>query len=254
MSDGVLAAIIAAAATVFAALLQLKASFTHAAARARASNVRTKSRLPQLVIAAMLVGAGVCGFALSQWIAEHRRAAQDLVADELRARIEQMSRTEGQLTGAYNEIETSVLRNIGLQGVVVMASVPPCKPASGPTPVAAPAFAESTAEASDPPTVPADFAPRRACTEADASPVTLCATVPAAATVNDVELYVRAEDSDAPWTASRVTPGQEAAQARFAGEPVEIADDSTAKQVCERFVQWSTEHGRVARVVVRYTL
>src|SRR4051794_12155642 len=143
MSDGVLAAIIAASATVFAALLQLKASFAHAAARARATNVRGKSRLPQLVIAAMLVGAGVCGFALSQWIADHRRAAQDLVTAELRARIEQMSRTEGQLSGAYSEIETSVLRNIGLQGVVVMASVPPCKPA----PVSTPSLIDSTAEA-----------------------------------------------------------------------------------------------------------
>jgi hypothetical protein len=251
MSDGVLAAIIAASATVFAALLQLKASFAHAAARARAPNVRSKSRLPQLVIAAMLVGAGVCGFALSQWISDHRRAAQDLVTAELRARIEQMSRTEGQLTGAYNEIETSVLRNIGLQGVVVMASVPPCKPAPM---VTSPPPADTTAEASEPPTTPAVAALSGGCTEADASPVTLCATIPATATVNDVELYVRAADAETPWNASRVTPGQEAAQARFADEPAEITDDATAKQVCERFVQWSTEHGRVARVVVRYTL
>jgi len=250
MSDGVLAAIIAASATVFAALLQLKASFAHAAARARTPNVRGKSRLPQLVIAAMLVGAGVCGFALAQWIADHRRAAQDLVTAELRARIEQMSRTESRLTGAYNEIETSVLRNIGLQGVVVTASVPPCKPAA----VAAPPLADSTAEGSDSAALPAVAASSGGCTEADASPVTLCATIPAAATVNDVELYVRAADSDAPWIANRVTPGQEAAQARFADEPFETPDDATAKQVCERFVQWSTEHGRVARVVVRYTL
>ena len=249
MSDGVLAAIIAASATVFAALLQLKASFTHAA-RARATNARGKSRLPQVVIAVMLVGAGVCGFALAQWIADHQRAAQALVTAELRARIEQMSRTEGQLTGAYGEIETSVLRNIGLQGVVVMASVPPCRPAS----VATPSLAESTAEASDPPAAPTAATRPGGCTEAEASPVTLCATIPAAATVNDVELYVRAADSATPWTASRVAPGQEAAHARFAGEPLEIADDATAKQVCERFVQWSTEHGLVARVVVRYTL
>ena len=250
MSDGVLAAIIAASATVFAALLQLKASFTHAAARARASNVRGKSRLPQLVIAAMLIGAGVCGFALAQWIADHQRAAQELVTAELRARIEQMSRAEGQLTGAYSEIETSVLRNIGLQGVVVMASVPPCKPAS----VATPPLAESTADASDASAAPAASTPLAGCTEAEASPVTLCATIPAAATVNDVELYVRPADSEAPWIANRVTPGQEAAQARFGAEPIEVADDATAKQVCERFVQWSTEHGLVARVVVRYTL
>jgi hypothetical protein len=198
----------------------------------------------------MLMGAGVCGFALAQWIADHQRAAQELVTAELRARIEQMSRAEGQLTGAYGEIETSVLRNIGLQGVVVMASVPPCKPGAAATP----SLAVSTAEASDPPTTPAVVASPGGCTEAEASPVTLCATIPAAATVNDVELYVRAAESATPWTASRVAPGQEAAQARFGGEPVEIADDATAKHVCERFVQWSTEHGLVARVVVRYTL
>lgn len=251
MSDGVLAAIIAASATVFAALVQLKASFARElAARARAPNSRGKSRLPQFVIAVMLVGAAVCGFALSQWLADHRRAAQDLVTAELRDRIEQMSRTESRLTGAYTEIETRVLRDMGLQGVAVTASVPACKPA----PLSVPAPIESTAEAADAPVTQVSSAPSGACTEAEASPVTLCATIPAAATVDDVELYVRAAGSDAPWPVSRVTAGQEAGQARFADKPFEIADDATAKQVCESFAQWSTEHGRIARVVVRYTL
>src|SRR5881394_2840244 len=208
MSDGVLAAIIAASASVFAALMQLKAAFTREAACPRASNSRSKSHLP---------------------------------------RIEQMNRTESHLAGAYSEIESTVLRNIGLQGVVVMASVAPCKPALN---AAAHALAASTAEASDPPAGKASGA----CGEADASPVTLCATVPANATVDDVELYVRTADSETPWSASRVTAGQDAGQARFADKPVEVADSATAKQVCESFVQWSSEHGRVARVVVRYTL
>jgi len=249
MSDGVLAALIAAGATILAAFLQLKASFAQVASRARTTSTRGKSRLPQLVIATMLVGAAVGGFALSQWIAEHRRAAQEIVTAELRERIAQMGRTQSRLTGAYDEIEASVLRNIGLQGVVVMASVPPCRPAHA----GAAALAAGMAAASDLSAAQTSGAPGR-CTEADASPVTLCATIPAAATVNDVELYVRAAESDAPWSASRVTPGQEAEQARFAAEPTEIADNATAKQVCERFVQWSTAHGRVARVVVRYTL
>ena len=251
MSDGVLAAIIAASATVLAALMQLKASFAReVAARARAPNARNKGHLPRLVLGVMLVGAAVGGFALSQWAADHHRAAQDVVTAELRARIEQMSRTENKLAGGYAEVESNVLRNIGLQGVVVMASVPPCRPAPL---AAARAPAASTAEASGNATQ-TEFLPSTACSEAEASPVTLCATIPANATVNDVELYVRAADSDTPWLASRVTAGQEAAQARFADQPVEIADGTTAKQVCESFAQWSTEHGRVARVVVRYTL
>ena len=249
MSDGVLAAIIAASATIFAALMQLRASFAReVAARARAPNARNKGHLPRVVLGVMLVAAAVCGFALSQWVAEHRSAAQDVVNAELRARIEQMSRMEGRFAGTYSELESSVLRNIGLQGVVVMASVPPCRPALHP---ATPTLA---ATASDPPATQRASAPSSGCTEADASPVTLCATIPATATVDDVELYVRAADSAAPWNASRVSAGQEAQQARFADKPVELADNATAKQVCESFTQWSAEHGRVARVVVRYTL
>ena len=252
MSDGVLAAIIAATATVLATLLQLKVQLAReVAARARTPNARSKSHLPRLVLGVMIVGAGVGGFALSQWVAEHRRAAQEVVTAELRARIEQMNRTESRLAGSYSEIESSVLRNIGLSGVVVTASVPPCKPV---LPASSASLAASTSGAADTGGTAAPSLLPGGCTEADASPVTLCATIPANATVDDVELYVRTADSDVPWNASRVMPGQVSAQSRFAEQPVEMADTATAKQVCESFAQWSSDHGRVARVVVRYTL
>jgi hypothetical protein len=69
-----------------------------------------------------------------------------------------------------------------------------------------------------------------------------------------VELYVRGSESDVPWASARVTPGHEFEQARFAEKPVEVADGSSAKQVCESFAQWSTERARVARMLVRYSL
>jgi hypothetical protein len=96
-------------------------------------------------------------------------------------------------------------------------------------------------------------APSSTCNEAEAIPVTLCATIPAAATLADVEVYTRVAGTDTAWTAARVAPGQEFEQARFAEKPVEVADGSTTKQVCEGFVQWSAEHARVARMLVRYT-
>jgi len=46
--------------------------------------------------------------------------------------------------------------------------------------------------------------------------VAVCARIPAAATVKEVQLYIRSEDSKQPWSESRVQPGQEAGEARFA--------------------------------------
>jgi hypothetical protein len=83
--------------------------------------------------------------------------------------------------------------------------------------------------------------------------VTLCATIPEKATVTEIELYSRWADSDTPWSASRAQPGQESGQARFSEKPTETADAPGSRQVCQGFSQWSTEHARAARMVVRYT-
>ncbi len=65
---------------------------------------------------------------------------------------------------------------------------------------------------------------------------------------------MRPVDAEGPWAASQVMPGHEVDQARFAEKPVEIVDSATTKQVCEGFAHWSTERGRVVRMVTRYTL
>jgi hypothetical protein len=83
--------------------------------------------------------------------------------------------------------------------------------------------------------------------------ITLCASVPAAATVKEVQLYIRSEDPKQPWAEARVQAGQEAAQARFADKFTEQTEDA-AKQVCQGFANWSHERARVARIVVKYTL
>src|SRR6202008_1693387 len=118
-------------------------------------------------------------------------------------------------------------------------------PAPGPTAApAAPAqaAAEGTASAARP------------CTEAEASPVTLCASIPANASVSEVALFSRAADSEAPWSASRYLPGQESGEARFAATYSESTPEAGTRQVCQGFAHWSTDHARVVRMVVRYTL
>jgi hypothetical protein len=254
MSDGVLAAIIAACATVFASVVQLRSSFAkQVASRALPSSARRKSRLPFMIVCAMLGGAAVGGFALSQWLTEHERTVQSELQRALQERIASMSRTESALEQSRAGIEQAFMRELGMQGVEVIATVAPCKP---PIVMNTPALAASAGEtAAQMPSQSATSAPPSStCTEADASPVTFCATVPANATVTDVELYVRAAGTDTPWANARVMPGQDLEQARFAEKPTEVSENSSTKQVCESFAQWSTERARVARMLVRYSL
>ena len=90
------------------------------------------------------------------------------------------------------------------------------------------------------------------CTESEASSVTLCATIPTNATITEVELYTKPAQADTPWSTSRVMAGQESGQARFAEKYAEGPESPGNKQVCEGFTHWSTEHARVARMVIRY--
>lgn len=257
MTDGVMAAIIAACATIFASFLQIRASFTkEVAARAFPSSGRRKSRKPLLFMFLMLGGAGVGGFALSQWLMEHERSMQNELLQEMQVRVASLSRSETQLVeirnGTRAEIEASLMKRLGLEGVVVVATVAACKP---PLIVNTPALAthvDTPTQVSSPPATPGP--PATTCTEADASPVTLCATVPMGATVTEVELFVRAAESDTPWANARVTAGAETELARFAEKPVESPDTSETRQVCEAFANWSTERARAARMLVRYRL
>jgi hypothetical protein len=245
MSESVLAALIAGTATLSASFLQ----FRSAALRDRgqgASAARRKNRL-QRIIFLVLVGTSVAsGFALSQWLTNGERLASAAMQKELQSRIAEVTHTAGELEATRaaerGEIETGVLRRIGTDGVAVAATLPPCR-----TPTAA------GTPAADPVPAGANL-PRPACSEAEAVPVTLCATIPANATVTEVALFSRPADADTPWDTSRFLPGQEAGQARFAEKYSEGAPESGTRQVCQTFSHWSADHGRAVRVVVRYSL
>jgi hypothetical protein len=264
MSDGVLAAIIAACATVFGSFVQFRTSLgKEIAARARSTPTRKVSHAVLILLVVMLVGAAVGGFALAQWVFENERAAQAALVRDLRDRIGDFTRYKSDVEQSRAElrsvIETEVLRRLGAEGVVVLATVAACKPPAaigraatsipagppGPPAVAVKPTASVGAPTSTPAPVPA-------CSESDATPVVLCATIPAAAQLRNVELYVRQADATGPWSDSRWVQGDASAMAQFAAKPVEIADGATLKQECIQFSQWSGQP-RIARMVVHYS-
>jgi hypothetical protein len=251
MSDPVLAAIITATATICMSLLQLRFSLTKdGSARVASQGGRRKGggRHPYAILCIIIVAAMGGGFALSQWMNEGERAAQSLREHELQTRVDEISRTADQLeqirSGARAEIEQGILRKIGSDGVVVMATVSPCRPS----------LVVGSSGSSSPPGVSAETTqpPAPICSESEASSVKLCATIPADAKITEVELYTKLADSDSPWSTSRVLGGQENGQSRFAEKFVDGPESPGTRQVCQGFTYWSTEHARVARVVVRY--
>jgi hypothetical protein len=249
MSDPVLAAIITATATICMSLLQLRFSLgKDLGARVAASGGRRKGRGPFAILFVIIIAAAVGGFALSQWLTENERVSQSTLEHELRDRVEQITRTANQLeqtrAAARAEIEAGVTRKIGSDGVVVMTTVGPCRPS----------FVVNQPGTASPPGVSAETTPppTPSCTESEASAITLCATIPAGATITEVQLFTHFADSDTPWSTSRVVAGQEVGQARFAEKYVESPDGPGVRQICQGFAHWSTDRSRIARMVVRY--
>jgi hypothetical protein len=260
--DSVLAAIIAGTATLSASFVQLRSALLREAAGRSSAASRRRNRLQLIILFAVIGAAGVCGFALSQWLTSGERAAQAVLQHELQARVSEISQTAGQLEltrgSERADIENGVLRRIGSDGIVVMASVSACRPPSLPAATSPPSTTTPSGAVpapgatSQPPAEAAALA--RPCTEAEATPVTLCATIPANASVIEVALFSRTVDSTAAWGVSRYLPGQESGDARFAPTYSESTNEAGTREVCQAFAHWSSEHGRIVRMVVHYSL
>ncbi|HYS51382.1 MAG TPA: hypothetical protein VEM33_05855 [Burkholderiales bacterium] len=235
LSEPVTAAMIGALATVAGALVQLRISWRREMKeRERGQPITKKTRRgPVIVVYALLAAAAVGGFALSQYFVSLREGDRDALRADLQAKLSEINATAMRLeqarTNERRQIETEVQRadasRIGEEGAAASVVVGPC-----------------------PQVVPGA---RLECTEQSAVRVSVCARVPASATVKEVQLYVRAEDSKQPWQEARVQAGQDAGQARFAEKFTE-RPDGDAKQVCQKFANWGSEKSRIARILVKY--
>src|SRR4249920_2627932 len=223
VSEPLMASMIGALATVAAALVQLRISWRkEMKERERGQPITKKTRRgPVIFIFALVVAAGVGGFALSQYFVSLREGDRDSLRADLQSKLSEINATamrlENARTNERRQIETEVQRadasRFGDEGAAATVVVAPCKPEGIP-------------------------GARQECTEQSALRITVCARVPASATVREVQLYVRAEDSKQPWQETRVQAGQDAGQARFADKFAERPEGDAAKQVCQGFVNW----------------
>jgi hypothetical protein len=230
-----IAAFVGALATIVTALIQLRISWRkELKERERGQPITKKARRgPVMVVFVLMIAAAVGGFALSQYFVSLREGDRDALRADLQSKLSEINATALRLAEARmnerKQIETEVQRadasRQGEEGAAASALVGPCRPEYG-----------GTAE----------------CTEQSAMRVTVCASVPAAATVKEVQLYIRADDKQ-PWADARVKPGQEIARARFAEKFSEQPEEG-GKQVCQAFANWSHEKARLARIVVKYSL
>lgn len=238
-SDPVIAAIIGAAATVLTALVQLRISWRkEIKERERGQPITRKTRRgPFVAVLVLMVAAGVGGFALSQFLLMWRDGDRDALRADLQSRLSEISASAARLERARlaerEQIETGARRAEAMrqaeEGASASVVVGPCR-ADGVPPAGSAA----------------------GCSEQNAVRVVVCARLPAAAVVREVQLYTRLEDPQQAGADVRVRAGEDVGQARFTEKFFERVEADGTKQVCEGFVNWHGERPRLARILVKY--
>ena len=215
-----LASMIGATATITATLIQLRIAWRkELQAREKRQPVTKKARRgPVTAVVVLLLASAIGGFAVSQYFATENRRQAAAVQSELRSQLDQLNASVQRLE--QNQAATEP----GANNAIATVMLARCGSHTAAT-----------------------------CTEAEAQHVTLCASMPATAKVERVNLYVRDTDTPRSWSDSLVASGQDVGNGRFNGEPFERLDGDSGKQVCEEFLNWESERDRTARIVVHYT-
>ena len=236
LSETILAAMIGALATVATALFQLFSTFKER--RSSKVDMRPKKRSAMrsvLAVLALMVASGAGGFLYSEFIKQ--RASEDMRAmrDELK---EMRAMIAAEREAARVETPPPV------QAAAVDHSA-----------VTLPASMESVADTVESVVyVPAcrTVGATNACNEHEAQRIALCGTIPSYARVDRIQLFAQPDAMQYPWDKHRVSFEQDLGGARFTGNSFEYAQGEDLKAVCVNFMQWSSEHPHIARIVVEF--
>jgi len=200
LSDPVTAALIGAAATFVTAVIQLTANSRRQAAERAAGKPPSRKSGSWLTTFLLVLAAVVGGYGLSEYQTFSQREDDRVLREDMQLRLRDLGAAAVRLERAGLEKNSqsaadarlAAERRRGAEGVAAIISVPPCR-----APKAGLAHAPA------------------ACAENEALRTTLCAAVPASATVTEVQVFTRLEDAQQPWDEARVQAGQDAGAARF---------------------------------------
>ena len=240
LSPNVIAAVAGAAATLVAALINLRIAWRREVLDrlqpARAS--RRGGRGLLFAITILVVAAAVGGYAAALYAMQRDQRHTQALRAELQRRLDQLQDTAARLEQARVgeraaiEAEAALLadRRRGADGASAVAVLGPCRPR------------EARGEAGD----------WLACGEAEAVQASVCASVPATARVFEVVPHARWADDGADWSTRRVALGARLDNAGFGAQPVERVEPDASRQVCLDAATWDSQRALEVRLLVRY--
>jgi len=186
-----------------------------------------------IVVFALLAAAAVGGFALSQYSCRCAKATGILCA-RFQSKLSEINATAMRLEQARTNEREQIETGTAVRTPSALARKRDRERGGRSLPAVVPGA-------------------RLECTERSAVRVTVCATVPASATVKEVQLYVRAEDSKQPWQEAGCRPGRMRGQARFA-EKLTERPTATPSRSARDSQTGAAKKSRIARIVVKYAL
>lgn len=235
LSETITAAMIGALATVTTALFQIFSSIKAQRSRVDVRPKKGSALRSVLAVLALMVASAAGGFLYSELIKQ--RAAEDMSG----------MRTE------LKELRSLIASEREAARAEAALVTEPVLATNGP--MTMPAAMEGSADAVESvvyvPACRADAA-AAVCGEHDAQRIALCGTIPAYARVDDIQLFAQPDAMQHPWDQHQVNFEQDLGGARFTGNSFEYAQGTDHKAVCVNFMQWSSEHPHIARVVVQF--
>ncbi len=239
LSEPVRAALIGATVTIVVSLVQLAVNARRQAAERAAGKPASKKTGNWLATFALMLASAVGGYAFSEYQTFRDRADNRILREEMQMRLKdfgavaaRLERVGMQSSGAVEmDMQLVAERKRGAEGVAAVINLPACRGTRV-------GLSQSAT----------------ACTESDAQRTAICSVVPSAAVVNDVQLFLRAEDSQQPWSEAKVQAGQDAGGAKFLDNFYERGREGDTKEICMNLANWSSDKGRSARILVRYVL
>ena len=232
LSPNTVAALIGAAVTLFAALINLRIAWRReivSKLQAKRGGKVRRGLLP--AIGFLVVAAAVGGYSLALYLMHERESDVAALRAELRERAGQMQLAADRLEFArvaerqlvLTEAAATERQRRASEGLTSQLRVAPCVPRAD-----------------------------AACTVADAPRVAACVKVPSGAGPVEVIPYVRLERPDGSGSPIPVALGADLGHARLASAATEHDDGQGGRQVCLDAWSWDTERWLELRIVVRY--